>query len=101
MVFDASLLSIAQKPRPQSQFATGPMLQDEWIQFVALGLGQMIELPEVLAWHRIHETSVTREEKGHYLKYNVKRSCTPQTTSMPSGRARGELRRMVARARLP
>jgi glycosyltransferase involved in cell wall biosynthesis len=74
MVFHASLLSIAQKSRPQSQFATGPMLQDEWIQFVALGLGQMIELPEVLAWHRIHETSVTREEKGHYLKYNVERS---------------------------
>jgi len=74
MVFDASLLSIAQKPRPQSQFATGPMLQDEWIQFVALGLGQMIELPEVLAWHRLHETSVTREDPGHYVRYNVSRS---------------------------
>lgn len=74
MVFDASLLSIAQKPRPRSQFATGPMLQDEWIQFVALGLGQMIELPDVLAWHRLHETSVTREDPGHYMKYNIRRS---------------------------
>ena len=74
MVFDASLLSIAQQPRPQSQFAAGPMLQDEWIQFVALGLGQMIELPEVLAWHRLHEASVTREDPGHYLGYNVTRS---------------------------
>jgi glycosyltransferase involved in cell wall biosynthesis len=74
MVFDASLLSIAQKPRPQSQFAIGPMLQDEWIQFVALGLGQMIELPEVLAWHRLHESSVTSEDPGHDVKYNVRRS---------------------------
>ena len=74
MVFDASLLSMAQKPRPQSQFTTGPMLQDEWIQFVALGLGQMIELPEVLAWHRLHGTSVTSDDLGHDVKYNVRRS---------------------------
>lgn len=74
MVFDSSLLSIAEKPRPQSQFATGPMLQDEWIQFVALGLGQMIELPEVLAWHRLHAASVTNEGPGHYVRYNVTRS---------------------------
>jgi glycosyltransferase involved in cell wall biosynthesis len=68
MVFDASLLSIAQKPRPQSQFTTGPMVQDEWTQFIALGLGQMIQLPEVLAWHRLHETSVTRGEPGHQIR---------------------------------
>jgi rhamnosyltransferase len=74
MVFNASLLSIAQRPRPQSQFVAGPMLQDEWIQFVALGLGQMIELPKVLAWHRLHETNVTREEPGHHMRYNVSRS---------------------------
>jgi hypothetical protein len=74
MVFDASLLSLARKTRPQSQFATGQMLQDEWIQFVALGLGQMIELPEVLAWHRLHEASVTNEDSPHYVRYNVTRS---------------------------
>ena len=50
------------------------MLQDEWIQFVALGLGQMIELPEVLAWHRRHGASVTSEDRGHHLKYNIGRS---------------------------
>jgi glycosyltransferase involved in cell wall biosynthesis len=65
MVFDAALLSLAQKPRPQSRFDTGPMVHDEWIQFVALGLGKMIELPEVLAWHRLYETSVTGGERGH------------------------------------
>jgi glycosyltransferase involved in cell wall biosynthesis len=90
MVFDASLLSIAQKPRPQSQFATGPMLQDEWIQFVALGLGQMIELPEVLAWHRLHEASVTREEPGHYVSYNVRRSLATSNDVYAERAARAE-----------
>ncbi len=50
------------------------MLQDEWIQFVALGLGQMIELPEVLTLHRLHETSVTSDDLEHDVRYNVRRS---------------------------
>ena len=102
MVFDASLLSIAQKPRPQSQFTIGPMLQDEWIQFVALGLGQMIELPEVLTLHRLHETSVTSDDLEHDVRYNVRRSLhTSNDVYAQRAAARGELRRMVARTRLP